>query len=97
MTIDGGSALELLQSLFVLSLGVLWGMLRDQLKTMKQEHAALAKRVDEADEKIKTSIADVKLDLARDYVPRDELNQTFVAIRKSLERIENKIDGKADK
>lgn len=43
------------------------------------------------------ALADYKVKVAEEYVTKDHLTETMGDIKSSLRRIEDKIDGKADK
>ena len=49
------------------------------------------------DEKLSTEVHQVHLLVAGSYVKRDELDRHLTAIFEALRRIEEKLDGKADK
>lgn len=50
-----------------------------------------------ADKAIIDRVAAVEVLVAGQYVPRSELNENFTKISNALERIEGKLDSKADK
>ncbi len=50
-----------------------------------------------ADEKLVERVAEIEVLVAGTYVKRDEVERSFTAVFAKLDRIESKIDGKADK
>lgn len=55
------------------------------------------KDLQEADEEVIKKVNDLQVVMAGDYVKRDELRSEFKALFAKLDRIENKLDQKADK
>mgnify|MGYP007071697481 CR=1 FL=1 len=51
----------------------------------------------EADKEIRTDLRQVERDMKDNYVRRDDYNTTIRALFEKLDRIEDKIDRKADK
>ena len=64
---------------------ILYG-LRDENKARKEENTKLAERISELHSQI-----------ARDYVRRDDYRDDVADIKAGIERIFDKLDGKADK
>lgn len=91
--------------------GLLWYMVRKALSdivALEKEHAAsslaMEKRLAESTIAQEKNIADFKLNVAQNYVTHNDLskaieafNRSIDAVFKKLERIEDKLDSKADK
>lgn len=50
-----------------------------------------------SDTKLSDKVSSIEVHLAGQYMTREEMQQTYGAIFAKLDRIENKLDGKADK
>jgi len=50
-----------------------------------------------ADKELAGKVSEIEVLVAGDYVKREEFNQTVTALFSKLDRIEDKIDNKADK
>lgn len=73
-------------------------------KNHSVSNLALEKRLSESTMEIDKTIADFKLNVAQNYVTHNDLSKTFEAFNraidavfKKLDRIEDKLDSKADK
>lgn len=55
------------------------------------------KDLQSADKELASKVAEIEVLVAGDYVKREEFNQTVTALFSKLDRIEDKIDKKADK
>lgn len=55
------------------------------------------KELQKADDRLATQVSDLKVLVAGDYVRREMFDRLSDAIFAKLDRIENKLDGKADK
>jgi len=66
--------------------GSVLNSLRDSIKALNQ-----------SDESLTSKVEDVELLVAGSYVKRDDLDRLTTALFAKLDKIENKLDGKADK
>lgn len=95
MTSD--TIIDILQALFLLAGGALISVLREAIKDQKVALETLERKVDEHDTIIERKLSDMRVELARDYMPRHELTRAFEEIKHGILRIEEKMDSKADK
>jgi hypothetical protein len=78
--------LDWIYGVLLMALGALWALIRETLKDMKASHEKL-------DEKVDT----LRNEVSKDYMPRKEVAVLMGEIKGSLQRIEDKLDGKVDK
>lgn len=89
--------LEGIYGIATLALGMLVAVLRDAIKDLFRRHGELDERVNKNASEINARVSRVREDLARDYVPRAEMRDSLDNISKTLNRIEEKLNGKVDK
>jgi hypothetical protein len=71
----------------------LWHLMRQKDETQKESIEMIAHRVEEIDK----SYHNMRLLIAQDYVSKADLRDGLSEIKQMLSRMENKLDGKADK
>ncbi|MEM6907165.1 MAG: hypothetical protein AAF494_00680 [Pseudomonadota bacterium] len=86
MTFEGVDVFDWLLGAVIAVVSAMWTMLRGERKAAKEDHSKLAERVSQ-----------IELTVAGNYVPREEYNENFRELKRSLERIEEKLGSKADK
>lgn len=91
------TTIEIIYGLAMLGLGILVGVLRDAIKDLFRRHHELDEKVKQVDSTLHSRISAVRENLAGNYMPRAEIAEAFSAIVNTLKRIEDKLDGKADK
>jgi hypothetical protein len=89
--------IDALFSLLLLALGAVLQMFREQIKDQKTAHEKFHDKVDQRDAAISADIAKLRNTVSKDYMPRSEVAVLMGDIRGSLQRIEDKLDGKMDK
>lgn len=89
--------IDALYGLVILTLGALWTMIRETVKDQQRAHKDLANKIDERDAAITAEIAALRNTVSKDYMPRREVAALMGDIKGSLQRIEDKLDGKVDK
>ncbi len=89
--------IDALYGLLLLTLGALGSMVRETVKDQQREHKDLADKVDQRDAAITAEIAALRNTVSKDYMPRSEVAALMTDIKKGLQRIEDKLDGKQDK
>lgn len=70
----------------LMALGALWALIRESIKDQTTRHDKLEEKFD-----------DLRNTVSKDYMPRAEVATLMGEIKGSLQRIENKLDGKVDK
>lgn len=81
----------------LMALGALWALIRETIKDQSARHEKLHEKMDERDASITAEIANLRNTVSRDYMPRAEIATLMGEIKGSLQRIEDKLDGKVDK
>lgn len=78
-------------------LGLLWKSQNDKIKEIHEEHINAQKELDRQHSSLAEELSEIRLLVAGSYVKRDDLERLVTAIFAKLDKIENKLDGKADK
>ena len=82
-----------MQTLFNIAVGLVGALGGWILNTLWQE----IKTMQQTDEKLADKVASIEILVAGQYVKRDDMQVLSAAIFAKLDRIEDKLDGKADK
>lgn len=82
-----------MQTLFNIAVGLVGALGGWILNTLWQE----IKTMQQTDEKLADKVAAIEILVAGQYVKRDDMQVLSAAIFAKLDRIEDKLDGKADK
>lgn len=82
-----------MQTLFNIAVGLVGALGGWILNTLWQE----IKTMQQTDEKLADKVAAIEILVAGQYVKRDDMQVLSTAIFAKLDRIEDKLDGKADK
>lgn len=82
-----------MQTLFNIAVGLVGALGGWILNTLWQE----IKTMQQTDEKLADKVAAIEILVAGQYVKRDDMQILSTAIFAKLDRIEDKLDGKADK
>jgi hypothetical protein len=82
-----------MQTLFNIAVGLVGALGGWILNTLWQE----IKTMQQTDEKLADKVAAIEILVAGQYVKRDDMQILSTAIFTKLDRIEDKLDGKADK
>jgi hypothetical protein len=78
--------LDWIYGVLLMALGALWALIRESINDQKVDHSKL-------DEKVNA----LQNTVSKDYMPRAEVATLMGEIKGSLQRIEDKLDNKADK
>lgn len=70
----------------LMALGALWALIRESIKDQGGRH-----------DKLEEKINSLQVTVSKDYMPRAEVAALMGEIKGSLQRIEDKLDGKVDK